>query len=65
MDAGMGQTHINKFLAAMNMPTLGWRSYKKHEAEVGKVAEQLACEAAIILEKELTVKNIKEVLKLL
>lgn len=68
LNSGMGHTHINKMLAAMNIPTISWGVYKRHEDEVGQAAEAMAavsCERVLRLEKELTVQNIDKIIELL
>ena len=64
----MGHTHLNKLLAGYNMPEFNWQIYKRHEEEVGPVVEEMArqsCKKAALEEKQLTLKNIEKVKKLL
>lgn len=53
LNAGIGCTVINKFLAALNIPTLASSTLKKREREVGPVIECVAkrsCENAVAKE---------------
>lgn len=57
IDSGLGETHVNKVLSTLNIPTIGYSSIKRHEEVVGeallKQAEQ-SMQAAIEKEKYLT-----------
>lgn len=68
LNAGMGNTHLNKVLAALNIPQMYWSTYKIHEKEVGKVIEEMAtesCTRATLEERQLTIQNVDKVKKLL
>lgn len=68
VNGGMGNTHINKFLSALNIPQFNWNSYKTHEKEVGKAVEKLAqesCERAALEERLLSVQNVDKLKQLL
>ncbi|KAK0072458.1 hypothetical protein PV325_011336, partial [Microctonus aethiopoides] len=41
LNAGMGHSHLNKILAALNIPQMNWKIYKSYETEVGKVIEDM------------------------
>ena len=43
--AGMGISHLNKFLAAMNIAPMHWKTFKNHEKEVGACAEKMSLES--------------------
>ena len=60
MNGGQGITHVNKFLASMNVPQFHWNSFKTHEAEVGNAVEKIAqesCLEAANKERRLTIEN--------
>ena len=64
----MGISHLNKFLAAMNMAPMHWKTFKSHEKEVGACAERMSsesCKQAILEEKRLNIKNLDIIEKLL
>ncbi|XP_043276780.1 uncharacterized protein [Venturia canescens] len=68
LNGGMGNTHLNKLLASLNIPPLHWKVFKNHEVEVGAVAEYMAkesCEEAALQEKSLTFENYERVKELL
>lgn len=68
LNAGMGNSHLNTLLAAMNMPEFYSKTFQKHEKEVGLAASQLAhesCVEAAKLERELTIRNFEDLKKLL
>lgn len=68
LNTGTGNTHLNKILSSFEIPIYNPNSYKTHEKEVGIGAEQMArdaCTEDTPLERELTIKNVKEVQKLL
>lgn len=68
LNAGMGHTHVSKFLSGLNIPTCTWNSYKTHEVEVGLAAEKLArqsCLHAVAEERQLTIDNSDAVTKML
>lgn len=67
LNAGMGNSHLNKMLAALDIPVLHANTYQLHQKEVGSAAEKMAqdgCMAATLLERHLTIKNVKEMQKL-
>ncbi|KAK0074947.1 hypothetical protein PV326_012038, partial [Microctonus aethiopoides] len=67
LDSGIGNTHLNKFFAVMNMPPLHWKTFKIHEKEVGLCIEKMAeesCKEATLAEKRLTINNLQEMKKL-
>ena len=45
LDAGMGATHINKFLTGLGVPPLSPCTIKKREREIGPMVEALAKES--------------------
>ena len=56
LHAGMGNTHLNNLMSAMNMPTMNHRLFKRREREVGNDVEKVAresCEMNLNLEKKL------------
>ena len=68
LNAGTGNSHLNKQLAALDIPIFHSNSYKLHKREVGIAAEKMAqdsCMQATIFERELTINNITEIQKLL
>ncbi|KAK0180581.1 hypothetical protein PV327_002948 [Microctonus hyperodae] len=68
LNAGVGNTHINKILASLNIPPLYINCYKTHETEVGTVAEEMAresCIAATLMERELSIQNVDKLRNLL
>jgi len=68
LNSGTGNTHFNKILALLDIPVFNKNTHQMHEKEVGKVAEKMAqdsCIQATLLERELTIKNVKDVQKLL
>ncbi|KAK0071986.1 hypothetical protein PV326_000579, partial [Microctonus aethiopoides] len=57
LHSGAGNGHLNKFLAALNMPAMNWKTFKLHEKEVGQYLENMAiesCKTATLEEKRLT-----------
>ncbi|KAJ8677038.1 hypothetical protein QAD02_012825 [Eretmocerus hayati] len=57
LNAGMGVTHLKRWLAELNIPGMSWSCYKTHEVGVGEVAEQMAqgsCIVATPLRRQLT-----------
>lgn len=68
LHSGIGFTHINKILACLNAHPLPWKTYKSCERRVGRLIENVAkeiCKQAALEERELTLKNIKKLKKLL
>ena len=69
LNSGMGNTHINGVLSALNIQLeFNWKSFKTHEREVGKVVEEMAhesCLRAAAEEKELTINNVDVIERLL
>ncbi|CAD6219693.1 GSCOCG00012935001-RA-CDS, partial [Cotesia congregata] len=60
MNSGVGNTHINKVLTAMDIPQVNWKSFKTHESEVIKGVECMAQEKCLDAAKEerrLTIEN--------
>ena len=54
LDTGIGETHLNRILSTMNIPTISRASFKKREREVGSVISIVAkksCEDVTIIEK--------------
>ena len=45
LDAGMGATHVNKFLTGLGVPPLSPCTIKKREREIGPMVEALAKES--------------------
>ncbi|XP_058802063.1 uncharacterized protein LOC131670464 [Phymastichus coffea] len=45
LNAGIDNTHVNKMLAAWNMPALHWTTFKAHEKEVGVSIEEMPWES--------------------
>ncbi|KAK0074831.1 hypothetical protein PV326_012137 [Microctonus aethiopoides] len=63
LHTGLGHSHIKIFLNIMDVPVLSSITYKKHEREMGKVAEIVArdsCEKAAKIERQLTIENATE-----
>ena len=61
-DAGMGETNVNTFLSALNVPVVADKCLKRYEREVVPEIEKLAeqsCRDAITMEKTLTEENIR------
>lgn len=57
LDTGIGETGVNTFLSALNVPTVHPTSLKRWERHVGLQLEKLAdelCSEAIVEEKKLT-----------
>jgi len=68
LNSGTGNIHFNKILASLDIPVFNKNTHQMHEKEVGKVAEEMAqdsCIQATLLKRELTIKNVKDVQKLL
>lgn len=64
----MGSTHINKILAALNIPSIDFKTFQTYESEISTAVEKVAresCEKWAKIEKELTIKNSDKLLKLL
>ena len=62
IDAGIGESHVNTFLSAMDVPSYSPQLMKKHERIVGPVIEEVAeesCIQSIRLEKEKTLEASK------
>ena len=67
-NAGIGHSHLNKILTALNIPEFYWNTFKTYEREVGHCTEQTAdesCKEAALEERRLTIENIEQVKKLL
>ncbi|KAK0073037.1 hypothetical protein PV325_010363 [Microctonus aethiopoides] len=67
-NSGFGFTQLNKFLAAMNLPTMSWDIFKSVQKEITPVIEKMAyasCSKATEEEKILTISNPEELKKLL
>lgn len=63
MNSGMGNTHLNKVLAAMNIPEINWHTYQTHEKEViagVETSAQKSCLAAAQEERRLTIQKVDE-----
>ena len=45
LPAGIGNTHLNNLLSAMNIPTMNYRLFSKREREIGHVVENIARES--------------------
>ncbi|KAJ8671439.1 hypothetical protein QAD02_002698 [Eretmocerus hayati] len=59
IDAGIGVTHVNTLLSALNSPTINHNTLKRYERIIGPAIEAVAkksCIESIRLEKELTVR---------
>ena len=68
LDAGMENTHLNKFLAAVNIPPLYWTTFKTHEKEISNAVQDMtyeSCKEAIEEERQLTIQNYEKVKQLL
>ncbi|KAJ8674335.1 hypothetical protein QAD02_005597 [Eretmocerus hayati] len=68
LNGGLGVTHVNKVLGALNIPETYYHTYQLHEKEVGRVMEQLAhdnCLEAALEERRLTILNAEKLLDLL
>ncbi|XP_043270812.1 uncharacterized protein [Venturia canescens] len=68
LHAGMGYSHLNKFLACIDSPVIDSKLFKRHEREVGKTVEAVAkesCSKWAETERELTIKNADELASLL
>ena len=68
LNSGIGNTHVNKLLASLNIPEFNWNTYKTHEKEVGKFVEQMAqetCVRAAFEEREKTIENCEKMNQLL
>lgn len=60
IDSGVGETHINKILTALDIDPVAHKTLKKYERKVGLAIEELAeesCFEAISLKKQLTLEN--------
>ncbi|KAJ8669495.1 hypothetical protein QAD02_000754 [Eretmocerus hayati] len=60
LNAGMGNTHINKVLPALNIPKFEYTSMRTYEKKLGKITEVVAresCDAAALEERRLTIEN--------
>jgi len=68
LNGGLGVTHLNKVLSALNMTHLNYKTFCEYQREVGIAIEDLArdsCKRAALEERELTIKNSEELKKLL
>ena len=57
IDSGLGETHINKFLAALGIPPVNHKLLKRREREFGSHVESLAresCSSAQLEEAKLS-----------
>lgn len=57
IESGLGATHVNKMLSALNIPGVGFGSIKRHEEVVGQALSaqaEISMENAILKEKNLT-----------
>ena len=64
----MGQTQLNKLLYTLDLPGLQGNLFKKHERLIGPIVENVAkdsCAEAALLERQLTIKNVEDLKKLL
>ncbi|XP_076088184.1 uncharacterized protein LOC143058588 [Mytilus galloprovincialis] len=55
--AGMGATHVNNFLAGLNVPPVHSSTIRKKEKEIGKKIQEVAaesCKSVLIKEKDLS-----------
>ena len=55
LHAGMGNTHLNNLVSAMNIPTMNHRLFKRREREAGNDVDKVAresCEMNLNLEKK-------------
>ena len=60
--AGMGATHVNNFLAGLNMPPVHSSTIRKKEKEIGKKIQEVAaesCKSVQIKEKDLSNGKVK------
>ncbi|XP_066593220.1 uncharacterized protein [Prorops nasuta] len=68
LNGGMGISHVNKFLAGLNIPTMNPGTFKSYEREVGPQIENVAresCKEAAEIERTLTEHNLEDLKKLL
>lgn len=57
LDAGIGETHVNSFLSALNIPIFFSKTLKRYERIAGNAIEIVAedsCKEAIEVEKRLS-----------
>ncbi|XP_051158052.1 uncharacterized protein LOC127279631 [Leptopilina boulardi] len=47
LNAGMGNTHLNKVLSSVNIPEFRWNTFKTHEKEVGIEVEKMAYDSCL------------------
>ena len=60
LNAEIGESHMNKFLSTMNIPTLNSLTFKTREREFGRAVENIAknsCQESINKLKAETLKN--------
>ncbi|XP_066596255.1 uncharacterized protein [Prorops nasuta] len=63
IDGGLGETHLNSLLSAMNIPAVSDTTVKKYERLVGPAIEKVAvesCVESIRIEKALTLNALKD-----
>lgn len=68
LNAGAGNTTLNKVLSALNMSSMSWNCFKSHEKEVSHVVEEMVfdtCKRATEEEKQLTIANSEKLTALL
>lgn len=64
LNGGIGHAHVNKVLSALNIPVLSWKTFQRHEKEIGPLVEEMAkesCKRALAEEREMTIKNIEKI----
>ncbi|XP_066583924.1 uncharacterized protein [Prorops nasuta] len=68
LHAGLGHTQVEKLFSVCNLPVPTSKTFKRREREVGIAVEKIAkdsCRKATKLERDLTVKNLDNLSKLL
>jgi hypothetical protein len=56
LDCGMGATHVNAFLTAMNIPGMATTTIRRHENIVGDAITKItrrSCDCAVYKERQL------------
>ncbi|XP_043483428.1 uncharacterized protein LOC122511917 isoform X2 [Leptopilina heterotoma] len=67
INGGLGNTHVNHVLTALNIPFFNSNTFQTHEKEIGRGMEEMAvesCKALALEERRLTIENVEEVTKL-
>lgn len=65
---GNGHTQVDKFLRIIDLPGMNSKTFMKHVRIIGPTIEKVAwasCKEAASIEREITLKNVEELKKML